>query len=1218
MTSNTSSLPALHEAAFARVLARNVGLPLLVSLLMSAAYIAIVFYMVSMARWVENADRTVARANAAQKLLIDAETGMRGFLLTGSNAFLEPYAMSLRDFDAQLTAMREFSLGEPEQIARIDRIAAQHARWISYADEAIGRRREGRSFDSISGFVASERGKSMMDGMRTEFTGFIGAEEAMRDRRSAQSSDTVSYAVAATLLIGLLAGGGMAVNGRRQVRALADAYGDSLDAAASHAKALERDAWMSSGETELSAAKSGERTPEAIAEGVLGFFVRRFEATVGVAYLSRDHAQFERAAVHAFTPDASHPPRLLLREGLLGQTAADGLARFIDVPPEGYLRVGSALGTGEVRHLVLFAAHGDRGANLVVELGFLAPPHEALAEFIATVEQRIGRTIDTAVYRERLHDVLTETQQLNEELQAQQEELKVANEELEEQSRVLRESQARLENQQAELEQTNEQLDQRNRLLNAQKDQLDQRNADLREAQSQLLARAEELQRASQYKSEFLANMSHELRTPLNSTLILARLLADNPKGNLDEEQVRFAESIASAGDDLMRLISDILDLSKVEAGKLDIQPETVVLDALLADLERQFRPVARDKQLGFELTLAEGLPETIVTDPLRLQQILKNLLSNAFKFTDAGTVRLDAAPAADGHVAISVSDTGIGIAPEQQKQVFEAFRQADGTVNRRFGGTGLGLSISRELAMLLGARIELRSAPGQGSRFTVTLPRDLAEAPPADPMLRTAQMDALREMLDDDVQPGSEAGAIAADGEAGTRDRLAAVGIGVGIGIGPDSAEVPDRPGAAPQAPNGAVRPARRHHPGDDRARLVHGKRTVLIVEDDHDFAVELCRVAHELGFNCLMADDADDAIADALRYLPDAVLLDMKLPDHAALTVLERLKRDSGTRHIPVHMVSATDGGQPGLPIDAIGPVLGPGDLDALKAVFARVEGRFAQKVRRVLVVEDDANQRDAMARLIADAEVEVTAVGLAEDALGALRDTVFDCMIVDLTLPDMAGRELLARMAEGDICSFPPVIVYTGRVLSREEEAELRRYSRSIIIKGARSPERLLDEVTLFLHRVERTPAPARQQMLRAVRNREHVFEGRRVLLVDDDVRNIFALTSALEHKGAGVVIARNGREALAKLDEQPEFDLVLMDIMMPEMDGYEAMRQIRKQPRFARLPIIGVTAKAMRDDQEKCIEAGANDYLSKPVDLDKLLSLMRVWMPKADRP
>ncbi|WP_085317506.1 response regulator [Derxia lacustris] len=1194
MTSTSSSLPALHQAAFARVLARNVGLPLLVSALTSAVFLGIVFYMLSMARWVEHADLTIARANAAQKLLIDAETGMRGYLLTGVGNFLEPYALSSAGFDGQLAALREFTVGDAEQAARIDRIADLHRRWVVYAEEVVAQRRDGATFDGIAEFVRSERGKTMMDAMRTEFAGLIGAEEAMREQRNAQASATITYAVAATLLIGLLSGVGLALNGRRQIRSLAELYGASLDAAARHARALERDAWMSGGETELAAAKAGERTAESVAAEVLTFFARRFGATLGAAYLSRDLVHFDRVAVHAFTPDAAHPARIVRNAGLIGQTAADGRPRALDALPDDYLRVTSALGGAAPRHLRLFAAHGDRGVNAVIELGFMQPPHEAFDEFVQTVEGRIGRAIDAAIYRERLHDVLTETQRLNEELQAQQEELKVANEELEEQSRVLRESQARMENQQAELEQNNEQLDQRNQLLDAQKRQLDERNAALREAQAQLLARAEELQRASRYKSEFLANMSHELRTPLNSTLILARLLADNPRGNLDEEQVRFAESIVTAGNDLLNLINDILDLSKVEAGKLDIRPERVALAGLLGELEQLFRPIADAKGLAFELELRAGLPESLVTDPLRLQQILKNLLANACKFTDAGSVRLVAAPAPDGRIALTVEDSGIGIPPEQQAAVFEAFRQADGTVSRKYGGTGLGLSISRELAGLLGARLGVESAPGQGSRFTLTLPLDLADAVPADPLLRTGQLAALTEALG--TAPAGAAAAPASDAATAPSARLGR---------------------AHGDTPAPALDTTPRARPVDDRDRLDAGARTVLVIEDDPAFGRILFDLAHEMRFNCLLAETADDGIADAREHLPDAVLLDMKLPDHSGLTVLEQLKHDGATRHIPVHVVSALDNAQTALQMGAIGHVLKPTDRDALKGMFTRIEGKLAQKIKHVLVVEDDATQRDAMARLIGDDEVQITAVALAEEALAALRDTVFDCMVVDLTLPDMAGRELLRRMAEGDICSFPPVIVYTGRVLTREEEDDLRRYSRSIIIKGARSPERLLDEVTLFLHRVEKTLPPERQQMLRAVRNREQAFEGRRVLLVDDDVRNIFALTSALEHKGASVVIARNGREALDRLDAQPDLDLVLMDIMMPVMDGYEAMREIRQQPRFARLPIIGVTAKAMRDDQEKCIAAGANDYLSKPVDLDKLISLIRVWMPKVDR-
>lgn len=688
--------------------------------------------------------------------------------------------------------------------------------------------------------------------------------------------------------------------------------------------------------------------------------------------------------------------------------------------------------------------------------------------------------------------------------------------------------------------------------------------------------RADELQRASRYKSEFLANMSHELRTPLNSSLILAKLLADNPAGNLSEEQVQFARSIYSAGNDLLTLINDILDISKVEAGKLEVHPELTILARLVDGMKSLFLPQAMEKALSFSVELADDLPPTLFTDRQRLEQILKNLLANAFKFTEKGSVTLRVEPRDGGMLAFAVRDTGIGIAPEQQAAIFEAFRQADGTTNRRYGGTGLGLSISRELANLLGGQIEVQSAPGAGSTFTLVLPQSYSEPLAVEPTTAPQPSRAPVTMAEAITPPPARR----------------------------DEPELPNR---------GAVSYERLP---DDRDKYPFKERCVLVIEDEPQFARILRDLAHELEYSCLLSQNADDGFDTAVQYKPDAILLDMRLPDHSGLTVLERLKENSATRHIPVHVVSVEDRKEAALQMGAVGYAMKPTTREELKDVFGRLEAKLAQKVKRILLVEDDALQRESMSRLIEDVDIEITAVEFGAQALEQLRDTVFDCMIIDLKLPDMDGSELLERMAKEDICSFPPVIVYTGRNLTRDEEAALLKYSRSIIIKGARSPERLLDEVTLFLHKVESDMPPERQKMLKSARSREKAFEGRTILVVDDDVRNVFALTSALEQKGALVEIARNGLEAIDKLQHDETIDLVLMDIMMPEMDGFTAMQEIRKEARFAKLPIIAVTAKAMKDDQDRCLRAGANDYLAKPIDLDRLFSLIRVWLPKVE--
>jgi CheY-like chemotaxis protein/two-component sensor histidine kinase len=658
--------------------------------------------------------------------------------------------------------------------------------------------------------------------------------------------------------------------------------------------------------------------------------------------------------------------------------------------------------------------------------------------------------------------------------------------------------------------------------------------------------------------------MSHELRTPLNSSLILAKILADNRTGNLTAEQVKFAQTISGSGNDLLAIINDILDLSKIEAGKVELAPETVTVARILDDLSRTFQPVAQNKSLGFRIELATGAPTQIETDPQRVGQILKNLVSNALKFTEAGEVTVRAFPGTHQTLCFDVKDTGIGISEHQREIIFAAFRQADGSTHRKYGGTGLGLTISRDLARLLGGDISVVSTPGEGSTFTLTLP-----------LVYRANTNAAA------VSPLAAAPAIAPP-----------------PGITPRPA-----PG---QTPRSTIE--------DDADRIQADARLILIVEDDPSFATILRDLAHELGFQCIITHTANDALAAVATYRPKAILLDMNLPDYSGLGVLDQLKRNPQMRHIPVHVVSVADYSQEALAMGAVGYAMKPVNRDQLAEALQRLEAKFSPGVRNVLVVEDDERQRESIRQLLQNDDVKITAVRTAADALARLRETTFDCMVMDLNLPDFSGYELLQKMAETDEVSFPPVIVYTGRSLTSDEEQRLRRFSKSIIIKDARSPERLLDEVTLFLHQVESKLPAERQRMLQVARDRDAALEGRRILVVEDDVRNIFALSSLLEPKGAAIEIARNGREALESLTRNPNVDLVLMDIMMPEMDGLTAMREIRKRPDWKKLPIIALTAKAMRDDQEKCLAAGANDYIAKPLDVEKLMSLVRVWMPK----
>ena len=1153
----------IDSFSFRRILARNVTLPLVIGVVTALVFVGLIAYLLSALRSVEHSERVIGNANEVMKLSVDLETGMRGYLLTGDETFLAPYKSGKAKIAVEMSTLLELVSDSPIQVDRLRRIRALQSQWMDYAESVIAQRRSNQEFLAR---VRQGEGKLEFDEIRREFLSFLAMEQRLRQERADTAEGRTMLAVVIFLLLSLGLSGMLAYLGRRELLRLSDIYNEALEQRGKDNEVLQEQAWLRTGQTELAAYTSGQLALPQLGRQVLDFLANRLDVAVATLYVVDEDGSLRRTAVYGFNDQGIKDKQVFkLGEGLVGETAREKRLKHIRQVPDNYLTVTSSLGRGAPLELVLTPVNNEGAVNGVIELGFTHPVSSRARELLTLIAANVGTSLEAALYRQRLQNVLEETQQLNEELEVQQEELRTANEELGEQSRVLEQSQAHLEEQKAALEQSNEQLA-------VQALSLDQKNMAIGQAHAQLEARAEELQRASRYKSEFLANMSHELRTPLNSSLILSKLLSDNSSGNLTPEQVTFAQTIYSAGNDLLTLINDILDISKVEAGKLELTPEAVPFDELLSSMKMLFGAQAQQKKLVFDVKLAPDAPPSFVSDRQRLEQILKNLLSNAIKFTDAGTVALHVSTDGAGNVRFQVQDTGIGIAEDQQHKIFDAFHQADGTTSRRYGGTGLGLSISRDLAALLGGSIELASTPGQGSTFTLVLPQSMPERPA-------------------EAAPAAPSAA----------------------------PQPPSRTAAAPKAAP-AAKPVPLPTFRDDRDSAPAGKtgqRSVLVIEDEPSFAGILFDLAHEMQYRCLVAHGADEGLRLAEEFLPDAILLDMGLPDRPGLLVLQQLKENPLTRHIPVHIVSGNDQMQEAMQLGAIGYATKPRTREQLKEVFRKLESKFTQQMKRILLVEDDERQRESVVHLISDDDVEITAVALGEQALELLKTQIFDCMIIDLKLPDIQGNELLERMEHEELCSFPPVIVYTGRNLSREEEADLMKYSRSIIIKGARSPERLLDEVTLFLHKVESELSSERQGMLQQVRSRERVFEGRKILLVDDDVRNIFALTNALEQKGVVVEIGRNGFEAISKLNSVDDIDLVLMDVMMPGMDGLEATRLIRADGRYNKLPIIAITAKAMKNDQEECLQAGASDYLAKPIDLDRLYSLLRVWMPKMER-
>ena len=1078
--------------------------------------------------------------NELMLALQDAETGQRGYLLTGKDKYLEPYETALARVDSRYDALARLISDNQSQLAHLPNLRRHiDTKLAELRSTVVAQKTSGHA--AALAIVDTDRGKQEMDAVREQVGQMQDEEAKLRDARVAEMDSAYGSAwfsgllscglgIALTLVIGALIRKATLANARRE--------------------------WLQTGQVGLASAVLGEQGVEQLGKNILDYIVHFCGAQAG-ALFKRDGDHFRRIALIGVHDEGSVVERFAAGQGLLGDVAVKNEAVTLSDLPEGYLTISSALGRDNPRHLVIAPTNAGGQVQGVIELGFLHPIDDRVLEYLQSIASSAGGALRSARYRVQL-------QQHANELQVQAEELRVSNEELEEQGRALKEAQANLEQQQVELEQTNSQLEEQAQLLENQRDELARSSA-----ATELKAR--ELEQASRYKSDFLANMSHELRTPLNSLLILSKLLGDNRGANLTDEQVQYARTIESAGNDLLALINDILDLSKIEAGHLQIRPEAVRIDRLSGDLRQTFQPIAAQRGLELAIDIKPGAPGALETDRQRVEQILKNLLSNAFKFTERGTVTLEIEPVGDDRVLLAVSDTGIGIPPEQQQAIFEAFRQADGTVSRKYGGTGLGLSISRELARLLGGSIALTSVVGQGSRFALTLP--VAYTP--------------------------------AEGAAQ-----------------PLASEAPTNQIPAP-SPASLAAPARAALAApidDDRDALVSSKRLLLVVEDDVTFAGIVRDMAREMGFQCLVTGTAEEALGLARSYKPNAVVLDVGLPDQSGLALLDRLKRDVETRHIPVHVVSGSDYSQTALSLGAIGYLLKPVKREDLASVLDGISAKLASATRRVLIVEDDAVQRDAVARLLAGGDVETVGVATAADCLEQLRSQTFDCMVLDLNLPDASGFSLLETLSQEEGShAFPPVIVYTGHDLSPNDEQRLRRYSDSIIIKGARSPERLLDEVSLFLHQVVTDLPPEQQTMIREARNRDAILEGRRILVVEDDVRNVFSLTNILEPHGVSVVIARNGQEALDELAKATSsadaaIDLVLMDVMMPVMDGLTATRRIRQDPHWSKLPIITLTAKAMPDDQERCIEAGANDYMAKPLDVDKLLSLVRVWMPR----
>ncbi len=902
--------------------------------------------------------------------------------------------------------------------------------------------------------------------------------------------------------------------------------------------------WLKTNLARFTGMLQGQRDLTSVGRMLLSELAPLVEAQQGVIYQMETEESAEMVLLSAFASDGGdgHLRRLKVGEGLVGQCAAEKRRMLIsDLPPQ-TITIRSGLFEAVPRNVIVLPVLFEDRVKAVIELASLSTFTASHLAFLEQLTASIGIVLNSIEATMQTEGLLKQSQQLATELQTQQK----------------------------ELQQTNEQLAQKAQQLAEQNVEVERKNQEIEQARRALEEKAKELALTSKYKSEFLANMSHELRTPLNSILVLGQQLTDNPDGNLTSKQVEFARTIHGAGTDLLNLISDILDLSKIESGTVSVDAEEVFFASLLDMVARPFRHEAENRRLSFEVHTDSHLSRSLVTDSKRLQQVLKNLLSNAFKFTEQGGVNLAVSVAAGGWsedhpilgaaasvIAFQVSDTGIGIPSEKQRIIFEAFQQADAGTSRKYGGTGLGLAISRELASLLGGEIQLRSTPGRGSTFTLYLPQTY-------------------------VGPSSS-------NIASTDRKTAALPRQLAVAAELEIERVPD-----------------------DRANLQAGDTILLIVEDDPHYARVLCDLSHDKGLKVLIAMSGAEALALTREFHPTAISLDVFLPDMLGWTVLNHLKQDPATRHIPVQMLTLDEDRHHGLARGAFAFVTKPTTPEGLESALNRIKEYSAPRRKRLLVVEDNAAEQMSIRELLGHDDIEVSVVSTGNEALEAVTESAFDCVVLDLRLPDMTGFEVLERLRDTPVLNDLPVVVFTGKELSPEEDARLHALARSVVVKGVESPERLLDETALFLHRVTSELPVEKQKMLDRLHRSDDALVGKKVLVVDDDVRNIFALSSVLERRGMTVLTAGTGREAITTLEKTPEIAIVLMDIMMPEMDGYETMQVIRQNTLFRRLPIIALTAKAMKGDREKCLEAGASEYLAKPVNTEQLLSALRMWL------
>jgi signal transduction histidine kinase/CheY-like chemotaxis protein len=1144
-------------------------------------------------QWVQHSLEVLSTNERAIRTIRQAEASARGFKLTGAPLFRGQFETDIADTEHALAELKTLTSDN-----------ARQQQLLSALGPVIRERFESMRllFDPQRSDVnATVMGGAAMMGRVDQLTRAIDTEERrlLEDRRARTAAtermtrQVVLYgSIAAVLLIAFvgwlvtrsilrpvaaLSAGAARVGRGEYLQAVAVTRDDELGRLAvsfnqmaaqisARELALSEQDWMNASLARLSRLLEGARDPARLAAKILGELAVLVGARQSLIYVPETEASDTLELQASYASD--HPPQRIARgQGLIGQCFRDANGVVLDKVPEDYLRISSALGQARAAQVVVMPAVFEGNVKAVLELATLTAFSAAQLTLLHRFCDSFATVLHAIQAAKKTEELLNEATALSEQLREQQLELQQANLEMEQVNE--------------ELQQSNVEMEEKATVLQEQREALERANKEVDRARMALEEKVQQLAQSSKYKSEFLANMSHELRTPLNSLLILSKILAENNEGTLTAKQVERANTIHGAGNDLLELINDILDLAKIESGTVTADVAQVRVSDITAQMHQAFDHVAESAHLKFTVEVGPDVPASLVTDGRRLQQILRNLLSNAFKFTSKGGVTLKiervtsgwganvpSLASADAVVAFRVIDTGIGVPEDRREIVFEAFQQADAGTARRYGGTGLGLSISRELSRLLQGALTIESKPGVGSTFSFYLPAvravdaPVARAPEPPPIARMVPRAVLEESRLADIDAFDEV------------------------------AEVAD----------------------DDRSNLAPDDRILLVIEDDRSFSAVLADFARDKGFKVIMERSAHEAIRAARRFKPSAITLDLLLKDSNGWAVLDRLKHDPDLRHVPVHVISVEDQRERALMQGALTFSQKPVTRELLDAVLGETLALLDNPARRLLIVEDDKRQRDAVVELFSATDVEIVAKGTAAEALQALSQAHFHCMIADLMLPDMSGADMIATMHRRLGKASPPVVIYTGKPLSRTEETELRAMSEAIIIKDASSPERLLDETALLLHYPAARLPESRRQLLERARKEDPLLRGRSVLVVDDDVRNIFAITAGLESHHMRVRYAESGAAAIEILQSAESFDVVLMDVMMPEMDGFEAIRRIRRIDRHAHLPIIVLTAKAMARAREECLKSGASDYLAKPVDLDQLRSMLRVWLYK----